>query len=236
MDGDKSKKLPRGRQTIRKGGSLLGFHGPVSRRIKLWTIDSKPNTTVAQLERAYFEALESVDRFEERSRRNSASGKFTPEGMKADALQFAQNDLLPGLNRTLQTISKAQTELAECKATLKHQDPDKLYASRRDFADSAEIDELEEAIAAVESAVEAAREEVRVEAGVLNERDFNDLGASTEQRHRAPWLRRRRDANGTEQIRVVDLERRVERLATPDEIERGVFYESYDEYQKAKPA
>jgi hypothetical protein len=39
-----------------------------------------------------------------------------------------------------------------------------------------------------------------------------------------------------EQIRVVDLERRVERLATPDEIERGVFYESYDEYQKAKPA
>jgi chromosome segregation ATPase len=228
MDGDESKKLPRGRQTIRKGGSLLGFHGPVSRRIKLWTIDSKPNTTVAQLERAYFAALESVDRFENRSRRNSASSKFTPEGMKADALQFAQNDLLPGLNRTLQTISKAKTELAECKAKINHQEGD----IRHYFSD---IDELKEAIAAADSAVQAAHEELRVETGALNERDLNDLAASTEQRHPVPWLRRRRDADGTEQIRVVDLERRVERLATPDEIERGVFFENYDEY-KAKPA
>jgi hypothetical protein len=96
--------------------------------------------------------------------------------------------------------------------------------------------ELAEAIAAAESAVEAAYEEVRVEAGVLNERDLNDLAASIEQRPRAPWLRRRKDANGTEEIRVVDLERRVERLATPEEIERGVFYESYDEYQKGHAA
>jgi hypothetical protein len=84
--------------------------------------------------------------------------------------------------------------------------------------------------------VEAAREEVRVESGVLNERDFNDLPVSMEQRPAAPWLRHRKDANGTEEIRVVDLERRVERRATPEEIERGVFYGSYDEYQKAKPA
>ena len=67
MNGDESKKLPRGRQTIRKSGSLLGFHGPVSRRIKLWTADANHNTTIAQLERAYFAALESVDRFDERS-------------------------------------------------------------------------------------------------------------------------------------------------------------------------
>jgi hypothetical protein len=84
--------------------------------------------------------------------------------------------------------------------------------------------------------VEAALEEVRVEAGVLNERDFNDLPASMEQRPAAPWLRHRKDASGTEEIRGVDLERRVERLATAEEIERGVFYENYDEYQKGKAA
>jgi hypothetical protein len=39
-----------------------------------------------------------------------------------------------------------------------------------------------------------------------------------------------------EEIRVVDLERRIKRPATPEEIERGVFYGSYDEYQKGKAA
>ena len=146
-------RMPRGRQTIRKGGSLLGFHGPVSRRIKLWTADSKPNTIIAELERAYFAALESVDRIEERIRRNAASGKLTPEGMKADVHQFALNDLLPALHRGRQSISKAKAELADRKAKL---------ASRQD----GEIDELEEAIAAAELAVEAAREEIRVETGV----------------------------------------------------------------------
>ena len=190
-----SKKLPRGRQTIRRSGSLMGFHGPVSRRIKLWTTDSKPNTTLAQLESAYFAALATVDQMEELSRRNAASGKFTPEGMKADALQFALNDLLPELHRALQTINRAKAELAERKAKVNHQEGDN--GARHGFS---EIDELEEAIAAAESAVQAAHEELRVETGVLNERDLNDLAASIEQKPRAPWLRRRRDANGTEQI------------------------------------
>jgi len=158
-------QMPRGRQTIRRAGSLLGFHGPVSRRIKLWTSDPKPNTIIAQLERAYFAALETVDRMEERSRRNAASGRFTPEGMKADVQQFALNDLLPALHRGRQSISKAKVELAERKAKL---------ASRQD----GEIDELEEAIAAAESAVEAAHEEVRVEAGLRNQCDFNNVAVS----------------------------------------------------------
>ena len=71
MNREQSNRLPRGRQTIRQGGSLLGFHGPPSRRIKLWTSDPKPNATLAQLERAYFAALDSVDRMEERGRRNA---------------------------------------------------------------------------------------------------------------------------------------------------------------------
>jgi hypothetical protein len=146
-------RMPRGRQTIRRGGSLLGFHGPVSRRIKLWTTDPKPNTTLAQLERAYFEALESVERMEERSRRSVGSGKFTADGAKGDVLKFAVNELLPELQRARQLIGGAKAELAERKA--------KLSAGH-----DGEKDELEEAIAAAESAVEAAREEIRVETGV----------------------------------------------------------------------
>jgi hypothetical protein len=37
--------MPKGRQTIRKGGSLIGG----ARRIKLWEFDSKPNTTIARM-------------------------------------------------------------------------------------------------------------------------------------------------------------------------------------------
>jgi hypothetical protein len=147
-----TQRMPRGRLTIRKGGSLLGYHGPVSRRIKLWTADPKPNTTVALLERAYFKALECVDRMEERREKNVAGGRLTEEGMKADALQFARNDLLPGLDRARETISRAKAELADRRAKFNHQDADELA-------------EVEEAIAAAESAVDAAYEEVRIEAG-----------------------------------------------------------------------
>ena len=79
----------------------------------------------------------------------------------------------------------------------------------------AEIAELEEAIAAAESAVEAGRNEVRLEVGVIDERKFNELAAPIEAKHDAPWLRRRKDAAGREEIRVVDLDRRIERLASP---------------------
>jgi len=57
-----------------------------------------------------------------------------------------------------------------------------------------------------------------------------------EQKHPAPWLRRHKDINGREEVRVVDLDRRTERLATPEEIERGVFYKDFDEYQQGRAA
>jgi hypothetical protein len=55
---------------------------------------------------------------------------------------------------------------------------------------------------------------------------FNAQGQyqpGTEQRPAAPWLRHRKNENGKGEMRVVELERRVERLATPQEIEQGVF-------------
>ena len=55
---------PKGRQTIRKGGSLTGAHGPMSRPMKLWAFEPKPNTTLAKLEAAYLAGVEAVDRVE----------------------------------------------------------------------------------------------------------------------------------------------------------------------------
>ena len=103
-------------------------------------------------------------------------------------------------------------------------------------AEIAEIADLEEAIAAAESAVETGRDEVRLEAGALDERKFNDLAAPIEAKHDAPWLRRSKTSNGAEEIRVVDLDRGVERPATPDEIERGVFYNDFEHYKEGMAA
>src|SRR5438067_13732082 len=98
-DMSTTNRMPTGRQTIRKNGSLLGYHGPISRRIKLWTVDVKSDPTLTSLEGAYFSALDVVDGMEKRSQRNAANGRLTEEGRKADALQFARNDLLPRLDR-----------------------------------------------------------------------------------------------------------------------------------------
>ena len=101
--------------------------------------------------------------------------------------------------------------------------------------DITEIAELEEAIAAAESAVETGRDEVRLEVGVHDER-FNEMAAPIEAKHDAPWLRRTKTSNGAEEIRVVDLDRGVERPATPEEIERGIEYRDYDHFKEGKAA
>jgi hypothetical protein len=292
-------KIPKGRPQIRKGGSLTGMHGPVSRPIKLWPFDAKPNTIFARLETAYMSGLDAVDRIEAHTRSNAASGKLTPEGVKDDALKFALGDLVPSLHRARMTIKKAKAEVGERKSKLKIEEPDKsdvagafrrmeirtflremkgddqknyfarhgenlltevglailemppefsgVPKSRHDLLteraltaqhgpDITEITELEEAIAAAESAVETGRDEVRLEVGVHDERKFNEMAATIEAKHDAPWLRRTKTSNGAEEIRVVDLERGVERLATPEEIERGIFYNDFEHYKGGKAA
>ena len=92
----------------------------------------------------------------------------------------------------------------------------------------AEIKEIEQAIEAAESSVEAARDEVRLEVGIHDPAKFNELAAPIEAQYAAPWLRRRKNSSGAEEIRVVDLDRKVERPATPEEIENGIEYRDYD--------
>jgi len=95
-----------------------------------------------------------------------------------------------------------------------------------------ELKELERAIEAAESAVEAGRDEIRLEAGEFDPHKFDQLAAPVEQKASAPWLRKRKFPGEDEQIKVVDLDRRVERPATPEEIESGVYAENFNHYQK----
>jgi len=292
-------RIPKGRPTIRKGGSLTGLHGPKSRPIKLWPFGPKPNTTIERLEQAYMTGLGAVDQIEEHTRKSTASGKLTADGVKDDALQFAINNLVPNLQRARTTIKKAKAEAAERKSKLKVDEPDrsdvagafrrmeirtflremkaddqtKYFAgygnnlprevamaitelpaefsgvpkSRHDLLmtraveaqhapELVEIADLEEAIAAAESVVETGRDEVRLEAGVLDERKFNEMAAPIEAKHDAPWLRRRKGTDGADEILVVDLNRRVERPATPEEIANGVEYRDFEDFQKGRAA
>ena len=96
----------------------------------------------------------------------------------------------------------------------------------------AELKDLERAIEAAESAVETGREEIRLESGVYDPRRFDELAAPIEQKASAPWLKKRKFYGKDEEINVVDLDRRIERRATPEEIESGVYAEDFDEYQK----
>lgn len=77
--------------------------------------------------------------------------------------------------------------------------------------------------------MEAARDEVRLEVGLHDVAKFNELAAPIEAKHSAPWLRRTKDG-----VVVVDLEARVERKATPAEVEAGVYYKNFDDYQQKK--
>src|SRR5262249_36558413 len=98
-----------------------------------------------------------------------------------------------------------------------------------------ELQELERAIEVAESAGETGRDEVRQETG-LNAKVFDERAAPIEakSKSRTPWLRHM-TIEGVEQIGVVDLDRKVWRPATPEEIASGVFFRDFDEYQAANP-
>ena len=100
----------------------------------------------------------------------------------------------------------------------------------------AEIKEIEQAIDAAESSVEAARDEVRIEVGIHDPAKFNELATPVEAKQDAPWLRRSKTSNGAEEIVVVDLDRGIERAANPEEVERGIFYSDFEHFKEGKAA
>jgi hypothetical protein len=112
---------PKGRMTIRKSPN----NGTLNKNINLWEFEPKPGTTLAKLEAAYLAALDAVDHIEQRKAEAKASGRFTDDGVAADALSFATSKLAPTLQRHQQTVVAARREAAERRAKLKLQSAEK---------------------------------------------------------------------------------------------------------------
>jgi hypothetical protein len=127
----------KGRRTIRKappGQNATGSY------VGLWDIQGKPGSTVHRLEQVYLAALNGVDSIEARKAEALKSGRFTPDGARADALQFAAQQLSPVFHRGKHQIAAAKREAAELRSKVKLQPTDKtdlvsamLRAEMRDF-------------------------------------------------------------------------------------------------------
>jgi hypothetical protein len=246
------KKPFKGRMTIRAGRSDDERNGRENKRVRLWEFNPKPGTTIAKLEGAYLGALGSVDAVIAKHEDAAKSGRFTPEGLNNDVLQFALNEAVPKLRRGRDAIAPAKQEAAALREKTKLREPDvtdlwkaglmlravdrfaAMSQKKRDeltrnpgaldpitaealvtapvsltgiskmhhqqLVDRAlqaqhgealvELQDLERAIEAAESAVEAGRDEIRLEAGVFDPHKFNQLAAPVEAKTNAPWLKK----------------------------------------------
>jgi len=163
--------------------------------------------------------LRAVDRFaamtqEQRNKLTINPDKLDP--IEAEALVTAP--------ASLTGISEVHRKLLVDRA---------LHAQHGDKI--AELQTLERAIEAAESAVETARDEVRLEAKVFDPHKFNQLAAPAEAKANAPWLKKFRE-NGTDVVRRIEIPEGQKTgsapLATPEDIERGVFADDAETYRK----
>ena len=97
-----------------------------------------------------------------------------------------------------------------------------------------ELQTLERAIEAAASAVEMARDEIRLESGIFDPRHQPACGA-VEAKTNAPWLKKFREG-GVEVVRKIEIGEGQKTgsapLATPEDIERGVFADNVETYRK----
>ncbi|MBR1156581.1 hypothetical protein [Bradyrhizobium sp. JYMT SZCCT0428] len=276
-----------GRRTIRKPAP---GQPATSGHVGLWDLAPKAGSTAHRLQQIYVSALSSVDAIEARKAEAARSGKFTPDGLKADALQFAAQQLSPVFHRGKHQIAAAKREAAELRSLIKLQPADRtdlvaamLRAEMRDFLRSKpqaardafiaenletiepemalafsevppqisgistvqrdalierameaqhgevlrEVKELEAALVLAERAVELGREEIIKEVGT-DPQQFNELAAPYESRAGVAWLRKSGD-----KVIVVDLDRKVNRQPTQQELETGAYFADFAEYAMA---
>ena len=258
----------KGRSTIRHGGTITGIGGKQSKSIPVWTFEAKPDTTIARLERAYLTGIESVDRTEARNKSSAASGKYSEQGVRDDVMRYALNDVVPDLHRARTTIKKAKAEVAERRAKIKIEAPDKLdiaAAIRREgmrvhlrsltpeaqskyFADYGDKLPAEVAMAIMESPAEYS--------GVPNSRRDLIMASSIDAHHSAEnaelaaieeaiavaessveaGREEVRIETGNEVVRVIPIGGGGAKVATPEELETGIFYKDFDEYKAARTA
>jgi hypothetical protein len=95
----------------------------------------------------------------------------------------------------------------------------------------AEVQELERAVELAERSVELSRQELAREANISLE-EFNRLAEPLERAVAPPWLKKETE-NGVEVVRALDRKSRGWLKATPEQIETGQYFETWQEYNAA---
>jgi hypothetical protein len=106
-----SKSLGRG--TLRRGAT-----GPSAVRIPAWGFAFQPKTPGSRLERAYVDALSTLDEFEDLAATARKSGKFTDAGIVQEIGQHALAKSIPTLHRGRETVRRARLEIAAARAKI----------------------------------------------------------------------------------------------------------------------
>ena len=115
----------KGRTSIKRNapemtGTPLTLRKPRGRTIQPWLFDDevKRSATFAKLESSYLAVLASVDGTEDRKAEAAKSGRYTPEGLLADTLQFAASNVAPELRKAQRLVEAAKGEVAAKRAKL----------------------------------------------------------------------------------------------------------------------
>ncbi len=115
----------KGRTSIRRTspelvGDPLTPRRPRSRTINPWMFDDavKRSETFAKLEQSCVAILAGIDDTEDHKAAAAKSGKFTPEGILADTLNFAATKVAPELRKAQRLVEAARGEVAAKRAKL----------------------------------------------------------------------------------------------------------------------
>ena len=92
--------------------------GRPNREIRMWTLESKPGSTVEYLERAYLGALSAVDLAENFGSQLASDARFTDQGRQDQFKNHVIHEAIPVFHRGRRTILRAKQELADMRSRL----------------------------------------------------------------------------------------------------------------------
>ncbi len=101
----------------------------LSRRVGLWSINTKPGTALEQVKAIYQAGLNAADDSEKFGKEARASGRYTEDGLKAALLEHGATKLAVTLKRNERLLSRARRELEAQKSKLTLPAPDKSDAA-----------------------------------------------------------------------------------------------------------
>jgi hypothetical protein len=102
-------------------------------------------------------------------------------------------------------------------------------------AESLEAESLSTQIQESNAIFELARQDIEGASG-LQPYEFAALAKAVAERKDAVWLKRERDMNGAERVIVLEPKSAKTRLAEPDDLRDGKFYDNYAAYQADRAA